>query len=84
MEHTNESILKVVNNLVEAWCDRRCFIALRYMLAGYPLASSLTESWAALLDALQNVRAFAREEITEQEKLTMNELIAVITGLVFR
>lgn len=73
-----------MEQLVEAWCDRRCYIALRYILSGYPIPSPLTDSWAALLDALQNVRAFAGEEITEEEKLKVNELIALITSLVFR
>lgn len=84
MENTDESILKAVDDLVEAWCDRRCYTALRHILNGYPISSPLTDGWAALLDALENVRAFAQEEITEDEKLRVNMLIAEISKMVFR
>lgn len=84
MENSGASILQTVEKLVGAWCDRRCYAALRHILNGYPIPSPLTDSWAILLDALQNVRAFAREEITDEEALTVNELIASITRLVFR
>ncbi len=84
MENTNESILNAVGNLVEAWCDRRCYTALRHILNGYPIPSHLTDSCAGLLDALENVRAFAQEEITEDEKLRVNTLIAEVSKMVFR
>jgi hypothetical protein len=84
MENTNESILKAADDLVEAWCDRRCYTALRYILAGYPLASGLTDDWGRLLSAFEDVRSFVRDEMTHEEILTVNEMITVLNRIVFR
>lgn len=84
MENTNKLILSDTKNLLEAWCDRRCFSALRHLLDAYPIPSHLTDSWAGLLDALENVRAFAWEELTNEEKLKVNDLIALIIKMVNR
>jgi hypothetical protein len=61
--------------LVEGWCDRRCFRALRAILRGYPLSSPLTDGWGDLLAALQDVRAFAQAELTDAERTTVEECI---------
>lgn len=39
-----------VLRLVEAWCDRRAYRALRAVLQGWPLANPLTDGWAADLE----------------------------------
>ena len=67
--------LEVIQGLVESWCDRRCLRALRAVLRGYPLVSPLGDGWKELRLALENVHAFAREEITAQELRTLNNLI---------
>jgi hypothetical protein len=84
MENTNESVLETIRMLVEGWCDRRSLVALRHILKGYPLSSSLTDGWSALLDSLQSVRAFAREELTEDEKATIGQIIGEISKVVHR
>jgi len=61
-EYSNEEVLMTLHVLVEGWCDRRDFKALRNILKGYPLSSPLTDGWAELLDALESVRAFASDE----------------------
>ena len=60
MIENNEQLFSKIQKLVEAWCDRRCLIALRQILPGYPLTSPLTDGWGELLIALKNVSAFAR------------------------
>lgn len=67
--------LDVVQGLVESWCDRRCLRALRAILKGYPLVSPLSDGRGELRLALENVRAFAREEITSQELLAIDNVI---------
>src|SRR5262249_41693960 len=59
---------ETVQFLVAGWCDRRCLKALRAILAGYPLTSPLTDGWGDLLRALQDVRAFAGDDLTEAER----------------
>lgn len=81
---SNEALITTVENLVHVWCDRRCCVALRYVLCGYPLTSGLTDDLAALLSAVEDVRAFARDELTDDEMKTINEVIAVLNKPVFR
>ncbi len=80
----SQDILKSINLLVETWCDRRSFSALRYILQGFPLSSGLTDDWANLLDGLENVRAFASDELTEEEKQNLSQLISSINQIVYR
>lgn len=68
-------IIEEVDRLVGTWCDRRCLRALRAILSGWPLSSGLTDDWGNLLDALEKVRAFARDELTETEAGAVEDLI---------
>ena len=78
----NKQLFSSIQGLVEAWCDRRCLGALRRILPAYPLSSPLTDGWGELLIALQEVRAFAKEELTPDErKLLDNCISAVETAL---
>jgi hypothetical protein len=68
-------IIEEVEQLVDGWCDRRSLRALREILSGWPLSSGLTDDWGNLLDALEKVRAFARDELTENEARVVEDLI---------
>jgi hypothetical protein len=81
---SNDDLFRKLQGLVEGWCDRRCLRALRAILHGYPMTSMLTEGWGELLIALQNVRAFAREELTEDERSTVEECISAVDRAVHR
>ena len=81
---TLEEINTEAQRLVEAWCDRRCFRALRSALAGWPLANPLTDGWASFMDALKNVRAFARAELTDDELNAVDDLVRVAERAVYR
>ena len=83
MEQSPENVRESVGALVDAWCDRRCLSALRSILPGYPLSSPLTDGWAELLKALEDVRAFARNEITEEENQTVNQLLGSINQVIY-
>ena len=84
VEFTSETILANTRVLIDVWCDRRCYSALRNILQGFPLSSPLTDGWGQLLDAMQSVRAFVKDELFESELLTLNELIAAVSKLVYR
>jgi hypothetical protein len=84
MIENNDQLLATVQKLVEAWCDRRCLRALRAVLRGYPLTSPLTDGWAELLVALQDVRAFARNETTEEERAVVQDCIRFVDPVVHR
>jgi hypothetical protein len=68
-------LLQTVHALVHSRCDRRALRALRYILSGYPLAGPLTDGWAELMTALENVRAFASGEVTPQQLRIVDECV---------
>jgi hypothetical protein len=79
-----EQFFQRLQMMVEAWCDRRALTALRCVLRGYPLSSPLTDGWAELMSALKDVRAFAREEITPEELITIDECVRALERTVYR
>ncbi|HKF51780.1 MAG TPA: hypothetical protein VKB26_05670 [Candidatus Acidoferrales bacterium] len=80
----NAELFRALQGLVDAWCDRRCFRALRAVLKGYPLSSPLTDGWGELLNALRDVRAFERGELTEQERVTLDDCISAVDQVLHR
>ena len=84
MIEDNEKLFSSIQRLVEAWCDRRCLRALRYILRGYPVVSPLGDGWGELLLALQDVRAFARDELIAEEQKLLEDCIRTVDGAVHR
>ena len=80
----NAELFRTLDGLVAGWCDRRCLKALRAILPGYPLTSPLTDGWGAMLTALQDVRAFAGKELTDEERRTLDDCIRVVDKVVQR
>jgi hypothetical protein len=76
MIENNSQFFSTLNLLIETWCDRRCLSALRRVLVAYPMLSGLTDEWGELTIALENVRAFAHDQITESELQKVEEAIA--------
>ena len=74
----NAELFGTLDGLVAAWCDRRCLKALRAILPGYPMSSPLTDGWGDLQTALQNVRAFAAQELTDAERRLLHECIGAV------
>jgi hypothetical protein len=73
-----------IEKLIGAWCDRRALRALREILAGWPLTSGLTDDWGNLLAALERVRAFARDDLREDERVAIDDLIHDVQKVVDR
>jgi len=73
-----DQLFDTIRQLINAWCDRRCLRALRAVLRGYPMTSPLTDGWDELLLALLDVRAFARDELTQGERAFVDRCIATI------
>jgi hypothetical protein len=77
-------VLREIDQLVNGWCDRRCLAALRCILRGWPLSSPLTDAWGDLLDALEKVRAFAKDALTEDERARVEDAIHDVGRIVYR
>jgi hypothetical protein len=84
MIENDKQFFDLLRSLIEAWCDRRCLGALRLILPAYPMPSGLTDSWGELETALSNVRAFARNELTDSELQSVEEAIRTIRKAMWR
>jgi hypothetical protein len=84
MKESAEIFHKSLTALVDSWCERRRLPALRFILQGYPMSSGLTDDWTNLLKALEDVRAFAHNELTEEEAKTVGELIGFVSRIAYR
>jgi hypothetical protein len=80
----NADLFNAIQTLVEGWCDRRCLTALSRILRGYPLTSPFTDGWGDLLVALQDVRAFAQNELTDADRTAVDECIRAVDSVVQR
>jgi hypothetical protein len=63
-----------VHFLIDRWCERRALSPLRYILNGWP-HNGLTDGVAQLRDALDKIRAFARDDLTPAEAELVHLLI---------
>ncbi len=68
-------IKETMKVLLNAWCDRRCFRALRFILQGWPMPMGLTDDVNNLLTALKHVRSMARDELTEKELYQVDAIV---------
>jgi len=84
MIHDNSQFFSTLQSLVDSWCDRRCLSALRWILQAYPMHSGLTDEWAELAIALENIRALARDQITPSELRCVEDCIFFSRSLVER
>ena len=72
---SNEAFFATLRALIEKWCDRRCLKALNRILGSYLSFNGLSDGWGELSVALQDVRAFARTELTADELKDVDNLI---------
>ena len=77
-------IFKTIDDLVDGWCERRVLCPLRYLLQSYPFANGLTEDWHRLYESLKEVRAFCREELNDDERTQIGNVIVAIQQLLER
>jgi hypothetical protein len=62
-----------LRSLIDAWCDRRCVLALAILLPAYTSFNGLTDGWGELLAALRTLR-LSKDELTPNELVTLAEL----------
>jgi hypothetical protein len=71
-------IQETIKELLNAWCDRRCFGALRIVLQAWPMYMGLNDEVYEFLNALKGVRSQARDELTEKELYQVDALVIQI------
>jgi hypothetical protein len=80
----NAEFIAALRGLIDAWCDRRSLGELATILPGYLALNGMTDGWAALYDALKNVRASSRETLPASEMELINQLIRASEKVVYR
>jgi hypothetical protein len=81
---TNDEFLRDLKKLADGWCERRALKALLHFLPGYFALNGLTDGLGALETALKDVLAFAKDEITEEEKKEAKRLMILVQQAIYR
>lgn len=82
--HMADEILTDLWNLADGWCERRALNPLGRLLAAYPPPNGFTDEWNQLYDALRDIRALCRDQLTDEEKKTLNNVIVAIQKMLDR
>lgn len=72
----------LAHTLVTLSGDPRWQLGEEIWLAPWPLSSGLTDEWGALLDALEKVRSFRRQELVGGEPAMVDDLIRDVARIV--
>lgn len=81
---SNEEFFAALQEQIERWCDERRLRELALLLPAYTAFAGLTDSWAALYEALKDTRALGREKFSVAEWELLNDLISAAERAVFR
>jgi hypothetical protein len=84
MIESNQQLFGTVQQLIDAWCDRRSLKALKAVLRVYPPPPVLTDGWHELLLGLQDVRATAQDELTAGERGLVDDCIRAVESALSR
>ena len=65
---------KILDVLINDWCERRALRPLRYLLPAYRGASAHTDLQFELLEALKKVKALGRNDLTQEERRLVRQV----------
>jgi len=77
----SDSVFSLLDELVNGWCERRALNALRLTLPSYYSINGLTDDWQQLYNALRDVRAMCKDEIDNDEREKLNQVIVGIESI---
>jgi len=80
----NDDLHRDLRKLADDWCERRALVALRHFLPGYFGLNGLTDGLVSLETSLKDVLAFAKNEITEDDKETVKHLLIQIQQAIYQ
>ena len=81
---SNEEFFAALRQQIERWCEQRRLRELGLLLPAYTTFFGLTDSWAALSEALKDTRALGRERFSATEWELLNDLILAAERSAFR
>jgi hypothetical protein len=81
---THDEFLHTLKALADTWCERRALRPLHRFLGGYLALNGLTDGYADLEVALQDVLAFGKGDFTEEERAEIKRLLIHTRAIVYR
>ena len=81
---TIDEFFAVARELIDTWCDDRRLGPLATFLPAYLDPNGLTDGWHWKYESLKKLRAFHRDELSDEERETVNELIRFAERAVYR
>jgi hypothetical protein len=81
---TNEDLQRDLRKLADGWCERRALVPLHYFLRGYFAQNGLTDGFADLETALNDVLVSAKSHITDEEAKEVKRLMILIQQAIYR
>jgi len=79
---THEQLHKVLDHLIDSWCEQRQLEALRFLLPVWPVHSPLTDGWGDLMVALRRIENSV--ELKPEHRDSVHSAAEYVTGLVQR
>ena len=77
---THQELQKVLDRLIDAWCQERKLDGLRLLLPVWPLHSALTDGWGDLMVALRAIENSA--DLKPEHRGLVHSAAEYVTGLV--
>jgi hypothetical protein len=74
---------ELCERLFENWCEKRCVIALTYLLYGWPMSAPCGEGLIRLLESMKHLRILHNELLSDEEVSIIAELVKVIDHELF-
>ena len=66
--------LKILDRLINGWCERRALRPLRYLLDAYPGVLAHSDEQFELVEALKKVKALCRNDLTQEERHLVSQV----------
>jgi hypothetical protein len=82
VEHDEHPVNGPLAHLIDAWCERRELRPLATLLPAYTSNTGLTDGWAAVLEALYDLRRAKSLPPTEQAEV--ERLVPIVEKMVYR
>ena len=77
-----EELLTILKELSDCWCEKKQLGPLSKYLPGYLALNGLTDGWCHCQDALKDVRALYRDQISAEELKQVNKAINLIDRMI--
>jgi len=81
---SDDAFMRDLSKLADGWCERRALRPLSIFLPAYLSLSGLTDGYANLENALKDVLALAKGDLTEEEKKEARRLLVLTQQAIYQ